>query len=513
MASVISPLQDIFTIVCFNDAFQFALDHDTIDTLLKAHDCAWHLLSPKVPRFLRWCQRANLCDPDGQLKVDLTPSEKIALSLRYEESGSADRAWLVALADRGNAVASYFLARIIQTETDRRRFMDELERENALQQAFRRLEQASNACHPMAQFHLAESYRNGFGVRANYAKALELYRGLATRGMPRAQIAFGRCYENREGVGRNFDTAIEWYSKAADQGSEDGRLHIVFLQAWFSFIGHGVEKSDVDAFRRWREVSNQSTDPVLKPIATLMVGWMHYLGRGTVRDKQKGVRIIQDNRSNAFPLGEEGCLAGDAGPIWNRSSSDSPAALKFYQLCEMGSDRDCLCEHLMALCHFHGFGTTEDPSSGAAIFEQLAQKGHSESQFWIGHCYVTGLGRRRELTEAIEWFNESAENGNSYAQWMSGCCYDGEGRDQDEDEGENENDDGRNDEAKRVEWYIKSACQGNRYGQYELGRCLQYGLGVPKHKDTAIFWLRKAAEQGHPAATSSLERLGELTRA
>ncbi|KAI9201973.1 Sel1 repeat family protein, partial [Polychytrium aggregatum] len=73
----------------------------------------------------------------------------------------------------------------------------------------------------MAQFHLAECYRNGLGVDQDHAKAVELYRSLADRGIPQAQVALGRCYESGEGVEQDYNTTIEWYSKAADQGSED----------------------------------------------------------------------------------------------------------------------------------------------------------------------------------------------------------------------------------------------------------------------------------------------------
>ncbi|KAI9206442.1 uncharacterized protein BJ171DRAFT_473443 [Polychytrium aggregatum] len=350
---------------------------------------------------------------------------------------------------------------------------------------------ASNPNLPMAQFHLAGCYHNEVGVDQDYTKAVELYRSLADRGIPQAQIALGRCYENGEGVDQDYNAAIEWYSKAADQGSEDSRLHIVFLRGWFSFIGHGVEQSDVDAFHHWQEVSTESVDPVIKPIATHMLGWMHYLGRGTVRDESRGIKLIRENKSDRFPLGEDECLAG-----YDASRPITSASRRFYQLCELGCDRNWLCRHLVAICLINGFGAAKDEAKAAGIFEQLARDGHSDSQFWIGECYDRGLGVLVNESTSLHWSSEAASQGNSYGQWTVGySCL---------------NESGSNEARTRAAaWWKKSSEQGNRYGQCWLGVCYSNGYGVTKNIDTAVNWFRKSADNGHRWAIENLRRLGQ----
>ncbi|KAI9206266.1 uncharacterized protein BJ171DRAFT_27655 [Polychytrium aggregatum] len=483
---------DIFTIICCNDSFQLALDHSTIKALLRACKRAQPLLSSKVARFNNWCQNAGLCNPDGQLQIGLTPSDTIALSLHCDDQGSSNRFWLVAQADQGDAAASYLLARILQVELRGQQLVDPSERVAQQQQIFHLMEKAANAHHSIAQFHLAGCYHDGTGVDQDHTKSAELYRNLAERGIPKAQIVFGGCYEIGEGVDQDFDTAIEWYSKAVDQGSDDGRLHIEFLRGWRSFLGHGVEQSDRAALAHWQEVSSQSTNSVLKPIATHMVGWMYYLGRGTVQDEQKGIKIIRDNKSDQFKLGEAECLES----VWKVVNNASPVAHKYFELCQLGSDREWLCRHLMAVCVFHGFGTPQDWKKAANIFEQLANEGHSDSQNWIGECYLCGWGVSEDYKKAFEWYSKSADQGNSYGQFMVGFCYfDGYGVTQDY--------------AKAVEWYCKSAEQGNRYGQHWLGFCYKNGHGVPEDIDTAVFWYRKSADQDCQAAINSLKELGK----
>ncbi|KAI9202694.1 uncharacterized protein BJ171DRAFT_600702 [Polychytrium aggregatum] len=485
------PLQhspDIFTIVCFNDSFQIALDHSTIKTLLRVCKRTRPLLSSKVPRLHTWCQKEGLCNPDGQMRIGLTPNDQIAISLHCKDQVTANRSWLNNQADQGNPSSSYFLARILQVDLAIDQSADKSEA--IRQRIFRHLENAANTSHPMAQFRLAECYRSGVGISQDHTKAVELYRGLADRGISQAQIALGSCYQYGEGVDQSFTTAIEWYSKPADQGSEDGRLHIELLRAWLSFIGHDVEQSDEVAFNHWQEVGTRSNNPVLKPIATHMVGWMHYLGRGTVQDKQKGIEIIRVNKSHEFKFGESECLAGDS------TLSDSPTSRKFFELCRLGSERDWLCRHLMAACLHLGFGTTGDREKAAGDFEQLANEGHSDSQFWIGECYYRGQGVPEDDSKAFEWYTKSAYQGNSYGQWMVGACrFYGHGVTEDF--------------TKAVEWLRRSAEEGNRYGQYTLAVCFESEFGVPEDRETAVFWYRKSAYQDHRGAIDSLKHLGK----
>ncbi|KAI9193210.1 uncharacterized protein BJ171DRAFT_301331 [Polychytrium aggregatum] len=482
---------DIFAIVCCNESFQLALDHDTLKTLLQVCRRAQFLLSSKVPRFRSWCQKAELCHPDGQLRIGLTPSDQIGISLHCKDQDAADQSWLVAQADQGNTAASYFLARILHDDLGEPKNESDWEVLLARRQrVFNYFHNAANAGHIMAQFHLAGYYRNGFGVCRDHTKAINMYIKLANHGVASAQFVLGRCYENGTGVRQGYDAAIEWYTKAADQGSEDGRLRIVFLRAWFSFIGRGVEQSDVDALTRWQEVRTKSSDPTIKPIATYMVGWMHYLGRGTQRNERKGIKIICDNQSDDFFLADD-CLTER-----RLARSDSPASCKFFNLCKLGSKRDWLCKHLMAICLIHGFGTLIDRKQAVVMLEQLANEGHDDSQYWLGDCYYCELSSPKNTPKAFRWFVQSANQGNSYGQYLVGRrYYDGRGVEKDH--------------VKAAGWFRLSAERGNRNAQRWLGTCYQNGEGVDLDIDSALFWYRRSAEQGNRGAITTLKSLGK----
>ena len=56
-----------------------------------------------------------------------------------------------------------------------------------------------------------------------------------------------------------------------------------------------------------------------------------------------------------------------------------------------------------------------------------------------------------------------------------------------------------------VFWYRKAAEQGYADAQYNLGFCYCEGEGVSQDYTQAVYWLRKAAEQGNADAQFLLE--------
>lgn len=69
-----------------------------------------------------------------------------------------------------------------------------------------------------AGFRLAEIYARGLGVRANPAKAFEIYTALANEGEMVAEHYLGIFNENGLGVPVDFAKAAHWYRRAAERG-------------------------------------------------------------------------------------------------------------------------------------------------------------------------------------------------------------------------------------------------------------------------------------------------------
>ncbi len=73
----------------------------------------------------------------------------------------------------------------------------------------------------------------------NYAKALEIWRPLAVRGIPVAQYNLGFMFESGWGVARNDQEAAGWYQFAADQGHAKAQFNLGRLY----MEGRGVEEN------------------------------------------------------------------------------------------------------------------------------------------------------------------------------------------------------------------------------------------------------------------------------
>ncbi|KAI9188578.1 uncharacterized protein BJ171DRAFT_548948 [Polychytrium aggregatum] len=200
-----------------------------------------------------------------------------------------------------------------------------------------------------------------------------------------------------------------------------------------------------------------------------MVGWMHYLGRGTLMDQRKGIQIIRDNETrNRFRLGEDVCLCARQA---NRSAT--AASVRFFGLCRLGSRSDWLCRHLMAVCLYQAFGTPRSMNTARYIFGTLARDGHSDSQVW----FWSTKGFYSNINLHLHHLQASAAQGNQFAQLLLGEYQ------------------SSNDRGAAFGWFTASALQGNRRAQYHLGRMYQGGLGVPRDINMAVEWYQLSATQ------------------
>ena len=59
-----------------------------------------------------------------------------------------------------------------------------------------------------------------------------------------------------------------------------------------------------------------------------------------------------------------------------------------------------------------------------------------------------------------------------------------------------------------VYWWRKAAEQGDAMAQYNLGHACFRGEGVPQDYTQAVYWWRKAAEQGDADAQFMLGEIG-----
>lgn len=145
---------------------------------------------------------------------------------------------------------------------------------------------------------------------------------------------------------------------------------------------------------------------------------------------------------------------------------------------------------------------------------RAAVQGDAAAQTRLALCYFEGKGVSKDYKEAIKWFRKAAELGNADAAHHLGLCYSGGyGVDTDYDQA--------------LRWHLIAAQRGKRYKhedkieispklmmltlngdagcQLIVGQIYRHGFCCfPKNEAAAMWWFRKAAEQGHASSQYEL---------
>jgi TPR repeat protein len=57
------------------------------------------------------------------------------------------------------------------------------------------------------------------------------------------------------------------------------------------------------------------------------------------------------------------------------------------------------------------------PRQALSLWRPLAESGHSNAQFHIGHLYSNGEGVSKSNTEALKWYQQAAAQGHQTANY------------------------------------------------------------------------------------------------
>ena len=80
--------------------------------------------------------------------------------------------------------------------------------------------------HREAQFNLGAMYDNGKGTKKNPTEASKWYRWAADQGHVIAQYSLGNLYLAGRRVHQDTEQAIKWYRKAGEQGHTDAQFNL-----------------------------------------------------------------------------------------------------------------------------------------------------------------------------------------------------------------------------------------------------------------------------------------------
>lgn len=123
-----------------------------------------------------------------------------------------------------------------------------------------------------------------------------------------------------------------------------------------------------------------------------------------------------------------------------------------------------------------------------------ALRGEATSQCELGDFYAEPDTTHTDYSEALKYYQEAAKSGHYRAFFEMCKLYDAPDKIPDSKE-------------KSIKIYTEMATQGFPSAQYILGMKYWLGDGVENDVDTAIEWLRSAAEQNHENAIRELANI------
>ena len=146
---------------------------------------------------------------------------------------------------------------------------------------------------------------------------------------------------------------------------------------------------------------------------------------------------------------------------------------------------------------------SKDKKTACSLFETASDNGNIDAYIELAECYVWGYGGyKKDKTKGISMLNNAIKKGSIYAIYRRAIILYPYG--------------GRSilESTKSMEDIRKAAELGLPVAQSHLGHIYRYGshgpLNIPVNPFKAMFWYRKAAEQGDARSYNSIGRMYEV---
>lgn len=158
---------------------------------------------------------------------------------------------------------------------------------------------------------------------------------------------------------------------------------------------------------------------------------------------------------------------------------------------------DVWAQFQLGLCLQYGNGVAKNAGEAAKWYRKAADQGSAPAQNQLGYCYQDGQGVETNFAEAVSLFRKSAEQGEVGAQLaLAHCCMSRKYSNLMRENGMK----GKKGEEEALFWYRKAADQGNAWAQTRVGEFYEGGRGVKRDPAEGIRWFRKAADSGYDEA-------------
>ena len=305
------------------------------------------------------------------------------------------------------------------------------------------------------------------------------------------------------------NTSFESYLEKAQQG-DAGAQYIVGLE--YS-IGSEVPKDEKKYLYWMRKSADQGASS-----AQYNLGDLYKNGEGVKRDYKKAIYWY----SKAAEQGHRYATL-DLGALYKNGEGVRDYKKAIYWYSKAAERGDINAHNTLGALYKNGEGVKRDYKKAIYWYSKAAERGDINAQNTLGALYKNGEGVKRDYKKAIYWYRKAAERRDRSAQnalfnLIKERITRGDKRMLREQIAAANGQDAKVAKASKalLEKLLQSgafivaeefANQGKAEAQFMLGENYRLGKGVKKNVGLAIFWYKKAAEQGLLKAEGAIAKL------
>lgn len=300
---------------------------------------------------------------------------------------------------------------------------------------------------------------------------------------------------------QRFKAALHLYQMLAEKGNLQAQIQLAKMYIY----GQSVPQSYEKAVALLKPATQK-----YYPEATFLYAKLLFNGLGVEKSQAKALQLFTEAAEANF-IEAQNALGAiylvDFGHgtdykkayYWNQKASKAGNAEAMYNFGQQ---------------YEKGAGVEKNLKKAIHWFQKAAKKGHAIAQFEMGYAYYYGIGGlNKNLDQSVHWYTKSAEQGNQFAQYNLAVIYvDGPVLVLPQDgmtKAEHAEKTKYSDKLIGIYWLSKAAKQGHKKASYLLSGYYNKGLYVPKNKSYELSLLRQAAKKGHETAKEKLDSLLE----
>lgn len=326
--------------------------------------------------------------------------------------------------------------------------------------------------------NLAILYQNGYGVKKNLEKAIELFELSAKENDDFALNRLGMIYLTEKKDGQK---AKYYFEKSSLLGNSDSSYNLAFLYHEGRYLKQDIPiaiqlyETSIQKFKNTRSMVN--------------LGYIYQLGFGVKKDVEKTVKFYQ----MAVDLGDSHamCILGLLYQDGKEVKQDIQKCIQLYESAISLNNPDGM--YNLALLYHEGTHVKRDIQKSIKLYEKSLEYGNISSLSILGQIYYLEHDVEKDIKKSIDYYEKAIEYGidDQYVYYNLGSIYLSKSL-------------GYRNPNKAFNLFEKSMKLGHLKSMNNLALMYEKGEGVEKNIEKSLELYFKAIKLGNVDALNNL---------